>query len=80
LALWSKIVDRVEDKFTKRLPQTEALVNSYYDAISLQELDLVLQSTLHTFALATDRDLFDRSNRNLIKSKHWQMPLKRTLG
>jgi hypothetical protein len=79
-ALWSKIVDRVEDKFTKRLPQTEALVNSYYDAISLQELDLVLQSTLHTFASVTDRDLFDRSSKNLIKSKHWQMPLKRTLG
>jgi hypothetical protein len=39
--LWARIVDKVEAKFTKRVGEVERVVNTWYDGVTQQELNLV---------------------------------------
>ncbi|KAI0369129.1 hypothetical protein BV20DRAFT_1053422 [Pilatotrama ljubarskyi] len=44
-AIWARVISKVEDKFTERLHQTEAVVNGWYQGVLDQELAEVKKVT-----------------------------------
>ncbi|KAI0358010.1 hypothetical protein OH77DRAFT_1421272 [Trametes cingulata] len=58
-AIWARVISKVEDKFTERLHQTEAVVNGWYQGVLDQELAEVKKVTDEV------KDIVDRAQADI---------------